>query len=248
MSNDRESNDRERVEQGKAASGVRETGTALVVGKRLCLAAAVLFAAGCGSSAGSRGGVVSASRPSAPVAQPAGSNTNSVRDLRLTALNSDGRTTRNVDDGGELHPGDKVKVCFGVDRGGYVSLWSNDAENVLTRVVPNKFMAVAKNGVEVSPGDYCVADNGLVDAGGERVAPGGTQWWLEVIKPYGEAELFLYWTAKAAEQPSEKVFVDIDSLSVEVRKKRSANRGGPGGPRSGGLVIGYRVVPAGGGQ
>ena len=176
------------------------------------------------------------------------SSVRSVRDLRLTRLNSDGKMG-SVAEGGTLRSGDKVKVCFGVNRGGYVSLWSRNPEGVIKRNVPNKYMAAAKeNGVEVSPGNYCVADNGLVDAEGQPVAPNKQRWFLKVEKTPGEEQLFLYWSARADGQPPELPYMDIDGLDEEINKKKRLGLETDSDSRSGGLVITYRVVPAVGGQ
>ena len=101
------------------------------------------------------------------------------------------------------------------------------------------------DGVAVREGEYCVAENGLVDAAGASAAANRQRWWFEVQKPHGDAQLFLYWTSDAKRQPPDELVADIDALDAEIGKKRSASRGVG---REGGVAYVYRVVPTGGGQ
>lgn len=177
---------------------------------------------------------------------PASGERGAVGGLRVAELNADGKTARNVADGAAVRSGKRVKLCFEVSRRGYVSLWSQSAAGDLSRIVPNRFMVEAQaDAVAVRPGEYCVAENGLVDAAGEQASANRKPWWFEVREPYGEAELFLYWTAEAKQQPPEEPVVDIDALDAEIGKKRSASRCVG---CSSSAAYAYRVVRAGGGQ
>lgn len=178
---------------------------------------------------------------------PTSSENGVVGGLRLAELNIDGKTTNRVPDRGAVRLGKRVKVCFDVSRRGYVSLWSQSADGVLERIIPNHHMVEAQaDAVAVRPGEYCVAENGLVDAAGEQAAEnkeGG--WGFRVQKPYGEAELFLYWTGKMEHQPGKEVVVDIDALDTEIGKKISKSRCIRCTSKT---TYSYRVVPGGGGQ
>ena len=177
---------------------------------------------------------------------PASGENGAVGGLRVVEWNADGKTGRNVADSAAVRSGKRVKLCFEVGRRGYVSLWSHSAAGEISRIVPNRFMVEAQaDAVAVRPGEYCVAENGLVDAAGEQASENRKPWWFEVQEPYGEAELFLYWTAEEKQQPPEEPVVDIDALDAEIGKKRSASRCVG---CSSSAVYAYRVVRAGGGQ
>ena len=165
----------------------------------------------------------------------------SVADLRLSRVGNNNKSER-VRNAGSVSPGDKARVCFNVNRNGYVSMWSLDAKKNLSRILPNKFMPGAGNGVKVSGGnEYCATGDGMTKNNEQMEA--NNRWWFEVVKPLGKAEVFLYWTGTLDQQVAEDSFVDVDALGRALTRSLQprADDSRENRLRGGGLTIFYSV-------
>ena len=176
-------------------------------------------------------------------AVPGEGHSGSVEDLRIHRLQGS-----RVDNTGELSPGDLAKVCFKVNRDGYVSMWSLDANKNISRILPNEYMpGEGGAGVRVRRGnDYCIAGKGMTE-NNERMKD-SSSFYFEVTPPTGKAEVFVYWSGTLKQQPPTDSFVDVDALSrsIEMQARSLRPRSRSNDPtidlfRGGGLVMEYEV-------
>ena len=162
----------------------------------------------------------------------------------LTLKAADGRQ-RSASEGFAV--GDRVEICFGASRKGFVSLWSQDANGVLDRLVPNRYTPPGVEGVPVREGrTYCVGSAGrLVADDGVTVTEGTGKYAVEVQEPVGQSELLVYWTTEPEQQPESELAMDIDALDEAIEKARGGSgsgkyRGAP--PRETQTVV-FEIVP-----
>ena len=111
-----------------------------------------------------------------------------------------GRRQRNdVGNGDAVRIGERVVICFTVSQGGYVTLWSRDAEgNTPARIYPNEYAAETaddRGAVVLGDAETCIGDDD-----GFR---------LEVALPLGEAALYLHYTREAGEQFDEDAYPQV---------------------------------------
>ena len=163
-----------------------------------------------------------------------------VHSLALKA--ADGRQQSRSD---RFAVGDRVEICFGASRKGFVSLWSQDANGVLDRLVPNRYTPPGVEGVPVREGrTYCVGSDGrLVADDGVTVTEGTGKYAVEVQEPVGQLELLVYWTTEPEQQPESELAMDIDALDEAIEKARGGSgkyRGAP--PRETQTVV-FEIVP-----
>lgn len=149
---------------------------------------------------------------------PAGGGGNKL-DLSMIAL--DGTRTRSVRNNEKIKVGQRVRICFRATKSGYITLWSHNADGGVSRILPNKYTGKGK-AIKVRRGTkYCIAKNGLVAQGKPKA--GAKDWWFEVRKPLGRANLYLHWTPKMEQQLPENGFVDIDALGRAVGRALRKN-------------------------
>ena len=107
----------------------------------------------------------------------------------------------------KLPVGSKVDVCFESSRAGFVSLWSHDADlNPPVRILPNEYIRAEddKLGFAVEPGvSRCFSQL----AAGRRV-------FLEVNKPFGQAELYLHFSNNPEGQIAPGDFPTVGNKSI----------------------------------
>ena len=160
----------------------------------------------------------------------------SIKNFRLAKVEAGEKLSR-VERGEGLAPGQEVTVAFDVERDGFVSIWSLDADRKLSRVLPNQFGTTKANGVPVRAGvRYLVGGGGLFE-NDEQVAPAGA-WTLRITEPYGSAEVYVRWTAQEQRQLAEDAFEDVGAFGKSLER---ATRDSPP-PET--LVRRYEVVQA----
>ena len=161
-----------------------------------------------------------------------------VHNLTLKPANADGRRrTRG------FRVGETVEVCFTTSQSGFVSLWSQDAEGVLDRLVPNRYTPDGSEGVPVREGrTYCVGSDGrLTTEDGATVAAGTGKYRLEVREPVGQSALLLYWTTEVEQQPEAELAVDIDALDQSIKEHKRGSGKYRGVPPRESLTIEFEI-------
>ena len=144
-----------------------------------------------------------------------------IDDLRLSKVVDKGQfdVTSRVGRAGELAVGDTATVEFDVNRDGFISIWSRDADGVLSRIVPNKFMNTAARAVRVrASARYRVGVGGLFENGKQSQSQDG--WALKVTKPIGTAEVLLVWSEDEKSHSSSNAFPDLDAYAATRRGAR----------------------------
>ena len=162
----------------------------------------------------------------------------SIKDVRLAKVGADEKLSR-VAWGGGLAPGQEVTVAFDVERDGFVSIWSLDADRKPSRVLPNRFGTTEANGVPVRAGVRYRAGGGGLFEGGDK-APARKAWTLRITEPHGPAEVFVRWSAHEQWQLPEGAFGGLRDFGKSLEE---ATRDSPPSDRHN-LVHRYEVVQA----
>ena len=164
-----------------------------------------------------------------------------VHSLTLQPANADGRRRRTRG----FRVGETVEVCFGTSQAGFVSLWSQDAEGVLDRLVPNRYTPDGSEGVPVREGrTYCVGSDGrLTTEDGATVHAGTGKYRIVVREPVGQSALLLYWTTEVEQQPEAELAVDIDALDQSIKKRKRGSGKYRGAPPREALTFEFEIEP-----
>jgi hypothetical protein len=122
--------------------------------------------------------------------------------------------------------GDRVVVCAVAEEGGYFSIWSRTGDGELpVRVFPNDYTPEQRK-----------QRGGRIDAGQEVCLGDGTDGYrFSVTEPYGDAEVYLYWSPELEGQFGPEDIPIIPEYGVE-ETARSASGGYSA------TVLRYRVV------
>lgn len=117
-------------------------------------------------------------------------------ELQIETIRRLDGATAGVRSGDPVQVGDSVVLCFRASAGGWVTVWSHDAEgNVPVRIYPNEYAAETAD------------ERAAAVAAGEETCIGDDDGFrLEVGRPLGDASVYLHYTRREGLQFDDTAF------------------------------------------